>query len=247
VGTERIEEELHGLFPGLRVLRMDYDTTRRKGAHDRILTVFAEGQADVLLGTQMVAKGLDFPRVTLVGVIDADVGLNLPDFRAGERTFQLLTQVSGRTGRGPLGGEVFVQTYSPQHPSVLLAGGHDYMAFAENELKSREELRYPPFSRLISVLVQGKEAAHVERHSLRLAEEIRKCVDTKHHLDVEVLGPAPAPLGRIKDQYRWKIIIKSQQIRPVGMCIREACQSVQNDRSAGQVRIIADVDPVDML
>ncbi len=144
-GTQRVEEELAKLFPGIRVIRMDVDTTTEKGSHEKLLKQFRDKKADVLLGTQMVAKGLDFPDVTLVGVITADSALNLPDFRAGEKTFQLLTQVAGRAGRHQLKGEVLIQSYTPDHYSIIHASGHDYLAFVRDELKHRRNLHYPPY------------------------------------------------------------------------------------------------------
>ena len=159
-GTQRVEEEIVRLFPGMRVIRMDVDTTNRKGAHEELLRRFGEGKADILLGTQMIAKGLDFPRVTLVGVIAADTMLHLPDFRAAERTFQLLTQVSGRAGRHELSGQVVIQTYSPKHYSIDLAARNDTESFYRRELQSRKQHQYPPFCQMFTLLF-----SHPDRQS----------------------------------------------------------------------------------
>src|SRR5205085_2450225 len=170
VGTQRVEDELQEAFPKAKILRMDLDTTARKGAYEKILTSFARGEADILLGTQMVAKGLDFPRVTLVGVINADTSLHLPDFRAAERTFQLVTQVAGRTGRGEQGGRVLVQTFSPDHPAIRAAVRHDYPMFARQELPIREALLYPPYSEMARIIARGPDAKATEEFADELAE-----------------------------------------------------------------------------
>ncbi|MFQ6091180.1 MAG: primosomal protein N' [bacterium] len=247
VGTQRIEKEVQKLFPGIKILRMDVDTTRRKGAHGRILKLFERGEVDVLLGTQMVAKGLDFPRVTLVGVIDADVGLNLPDFRASERTFHLLTQVAGRAGRSELGGEVVVQTFSPDNPAVAFARCHDYASFSKRELEQRRELRYPPFSRLVSILTQGREEEEVRNRAEELAHGIRASLEKGADSFVRVLGPAPAPLTKIMGNYRWQIILKGDDPRLFKECLRAGLSSLSSDQSSKRVRVTVDVDPVDML
>ena len=247
VGTQRIEKELLTLFPNMRVLRMDVDTTRGKGAHDRILGIFERGDADVLLGTQMVAKGLDFPNVTLVGVIDADVGLNLPDFRSCERTFQLLTQVAGRAGRGDVGGEVIVQTFSPENPAVVFARDHDYASFFEREFPQRQELRYPPVSRLVSVLVLGKDEEKVKRSAEIFAQAIRRRVEDMPHGVVDVLGPAPAPLARIRRNYRWQIVLKGDTPGRLRECITAGFASEAAEERSTGVRVTVDVDPIDVL
>ncbi|HTO93771.1 MAG TPA: primosomal protein N', partial [Bacteroidota bacterium] len=185
IGTQKVEQELKGMFPGARVQRMDMDSTTRKGAHDRILRSFANGDTDILLGTQMVAKGLDFPRVTLVGVISADTQMLLPDFRSSERTFQLLTQVAGRAGRSVLAGEVLIQTHQPAHYTLVHVIDHDFMAFYEEELRSRRELDYPPFSRLVLVETRGEDEEHVREEAERFARALRK-----GGIRAALLGPA---------------------------------------------------------
>jgi len=183
----------------------------------------------------------------LVGVVDADVGLNLPDFRACERTFQLLTQVAGRTGRSKLGGEVVVQTYSPDHPSIALAEHHDYVSFYERELEQRQELRYPPLSRLVTLLVQGKREEDVERCAVALTEMIRTYAAGRRHDSVEVLGPAPAPLTKLMGNYRWQTILKGNASRFLRACIKVGLDSLKTERYSGGAKVIVDVDPADML
>jgi len=255
VGTQRVEEALNQQFPNARTLRMDVDTTRRKGSHDRILSAFRRGEADILLGTQMVSKGLDFPGVTLVGVISADTGIHLPDFRAGERTFQLLAQVSGRAGRGAIPGEVIIQTWLPQSKAVQAARLHDYGAFAEDELASRQPLGYPPFGRMALLLFKGRDESEVSKTASAVAQELRS-----HGGDVDVMGPVPAPLLRIRGSYRWQILLKSSSAAALNRLARIAGkgrfkQGVRGPRSSGQggrssnagVRLDIDIDPVSML
>lgn len=203
-GTQRVEEEIARLFPGMRVIRMDVDTTNRKGAHEELLGRFGAGEADVLLGTQMIAKGLDFPRVTLVGVIAADIMLHLPDFRAAERTFQLLTQVSGRAGRHDLSGRVVIQTYSPKHYSIDLAARTDTEAFYRKELLSRKQHRYPPFCRLFTLLFSHPDRQAVMQAAFEAARLLKQALSGK----AEVLGPVPATIPRMRDRYRLQVFIK---------------------------------------
>jgi len=241
VGTQRVEEDLVEQFDGVRVLRMDVDTTRGKNAHDRILSAFGRGEADVLLGTQMVAKGLDFPGVTLVGVISADTGIHLPDFRASERTFQLLTQVSGRAGRGETPGEVVVQTYLPDGEAVRYAADHDFVAFAGYELENRKAVGYPPFGRMALFLLKGPQEEEVARAATRCADTLRSRSDNL----VEVLGPVPAPLARIRKTYRWQVILKAPTPAQLNAAALSALSQI--GRQTGRVRLDVDVDPVSML
>ena len=203
-GTQRVEEELAAHFPEARILRMDLDTTSRKNAHHRLLDRFGRGDADILLGTQMVAKGLDFGRVTLVGVINADTGLLLPDFRSEERTFQLLTQVAGRAGRAGLRGEVLLQTRNPTHPVLRFACEHDYEGFVETVLPERRQLGYPPYGRIVGVEFRGPDEAAVEAFAERWTDALRKQAGEA----LRVLGPEPAFIGRVKKQYRFHTIVK---------------------------------------
>jgi len=241
-GTQRAERELAAAFPEARLLRLDTDVARASGPHE-VLSAFARGEADVLLGTQMIAKGLDFPRVTLVGVLDADVALHLPDFRAAERTFQLLVQVAGRAGRGPVAGEVYVQTCTPEHPAVAAAALHDERMFLDHELRQRREAGYPPFTRLATVLFSGPDEARVEEAAGRVRDAVTAPAAAR---SVEVLGPAPQALARLKGQHRWHLLLKSAhagRLREVaGLALGEAGTA----RLKG-VRVMADVDPVEVL
>jgi primosomal protein N' (replication factor Y) len=212
-GTQKVEEELGKLFPGIRVIRMDVDTTAEKGSHEKLLARFRNKQADVLLGTQMVAKGLDFPDVTLVGVIAADTVLNLPDFRAAEKTFQLLTQVAGRAGRHTLPGEVYIQTYTPEHYSIEHASHHDYKSFLREELGARRERGYPPFYNLILITFSHEQVPVLVRASEAFAANLReKWERSPHHgklgNEFQLLGPIASPIPRIKDRYRFQCMVK---------------------------------------
>jgi primosomal protein N' (replication factor Y) len=195
-------------FPQARVLRWDWDVTRTKGAHEAILSRFVRGQADVLVGTQMIAKGLDLPWVTLVGVITADTALHLPDFRASERTFQLLTQVAGRAGRSILGGKVIIQTYAPQHFCIQAACRHDYEGFYQQELSFRREQGYPPFSRLVRLLFTHASASRCEQESERLQRLLTGQIRRLGLTDVSVIGPAPCFLARVRGKHRWQILLR---------------------------------------
>lgn len=206
-GTQQIERQLYELFPGIRVLRMDGDTTKQKGSFEKILSAFAEGEADVLLGTQMIVKGHDFPNVTLVGVLAADLSLNDSDYRAGEKTFQLLTQAEGRAGRGTLPGEAIIQTYRPEHYSIQQAAKQDYEAFYEEEILYRELLEYPPAGRMLTILVVSKDEKRCKGLAVRLAKEAGAYV--------HVIGPTPAAVSKVKDYYRYMIYLKSLKEEPI--------------------------------
>ncbi len=241
-GTQRIEEEIADVFPDARVLRMDLDTTSRKGAHRRILEQFGRGDADVLLGTQMVAKGLDFPRVTLVGVVEADTGMLLPDFRAAERTFQLLAQVAGRAGRHELEGEVLLQTRNPDHPAIRFALTHDFHGFALGELAERLALGYPPHGRLVGIEVKGPESgptmALAERWGAALGREAQKVAG------VEVLGPVPAFVGRVKRWWRVHLLVKAPRQLPASVLAQIVTTVRDRVGAPGGHRVNVDVDPV---
>ncbi|MGE5619651.1 MAG: primosomal protein N' [Sphingomonadaceae bacterium] len=206
-GTERVEEEVRRLFPEARVLRWDHDVVGRKGAHERIHRQFGRHEADVLVGTQMVAKALDFPLVTLVGVVLADVTLHLPDFRAAERTFQLLAQVAGRAGRGSAEGRVIVQTYSPTHYSVVAASQHDYLGFYRQELAFRRQHSYPPFRRLARLIYAGSGEARARFEAIQMSKQLQAKVDELGIADVDILGPAPAFHSRVRGRFRWQILL----------------------------------------
>ncbi len=241
-GTQRAERELAVELPSARVLRLDTDVAKRQRPGE-LLAAFARGEADVLLGTQMIAKGLDFPRVTLVGVLDADVALHLPDFRAAERTFQLLVQVSGRAGRGRQPGEVLVQTCSPDHPAIVAACRHDQRGFVRAELEQRREAGYPPYVRLATLLFSGADAALVEQASERAAEHARRFANAEQ---VRVLGPAPQALAKLRGRHRWHLLLKGDgaKVRHEAERILEWAES--GDRPSS-VRVAADVDPIDVL
>ncbi|MBN1460191.1 MAG: primosomal protein N' [Armatimonadetes bacterium] len=239
-GTERVERELRRLFPTARVGRLDRDTTGRKGSHVQIVGQFHKTETNVLVGTQMVAKGFDFPNVTLVGVISADTSLGLPDFRAAERTFQLLTQVSGRAGRRDKPGEVVVQTYRPNDYSIEAASRHDYEGFYQREIEARRELNYPPFARLVNIVV----SAHEEKDAIARANALAQALESaSSDLSVQVLGPAPAPLQRLRGRYRWHVIVKGAT-GTIQAVVREALARVGEP---GPVTCQVDVDPVSLM
>ena len=244
VGTQRVEQELAVTFPSARVLRMDLDTTSRKGSHDRLLRKFGSGDADILLGTQMVAKGLDFPRVTLVGVISADTQLLLPDFRASERTFHLLTQVAGRAGRSTLKGEVIIQTHQPGHEVFRHVLAHDVKSFLAGELECRKELDYPPATRLVLVEVRSLEEPLARRMIERFADALRPLAPF-----AQLLGPAPAVIARINRMYRWHLVIKNSRTADAsGARLRQALgHTLRTAAPPASVKIAIDIDPVGIL
>ncbi len=208
MGTEKLEEETSQAFPQARLLRWDSDTTRQGYSHQTILDKFRNHQADILIGTQMVSKGLDLPQVTLVGVINADTGLNLPDFRAGERTFQLLSQVAGRTGRGPLGGQAIIQTYSPEHYAIQAAAKHDYELFYGKEIDYRCQLHQPPFTRLARLIYTNTNDARCRGEAERMKRVLSEEKEAKGIADLNIIGPAPAFIHRRRGSYRWQLILR---------------------------------------
>jgi primosomal protein N' (replication factor Y) len=249
LGTEKLEVEIQERFPGYVVRRMDSDTMRRPGSHARVLAAFRRGLIHILLGTQMIAKGLDFPNVTLVGVVNADIGLHLPDFRASERTFQLLSQVAGRTGRGPQGGKVLVQTFTPDHPAISLAGTHDYDNFVATEMLVRRQHNYPPFQRLVRIIVRSKDQQEAGDFAESLAAAFRTELERRKEAgrqtaDVRLLGPAEAPVFRLKDYYRFHYQLQSPSPRELHELIR-AVQPLL--RPPAGVEFTLDVDPFNML
>jgi primosomal protein N' (replication factor Y) (superfamily II helicase) len=211
LGTQRVEQELRELFPEARLLRLDSDITQKRGAFETILKQFARGEADILIGTQMVAKGLDIANVTLVGVLSADAAFNLPDYRSIERGFQLLTQVAGRAGRGHAPGAVIMQTYNPDMPALNWAKGHDYDSFVNEELNSRKDLEYPPFSQLTRLVISGDDLTAVEAFADEVAEGLAKYLeDLVSDSSIKVLGPSPCLIERLKQNYRYQLIVKNQ-------------------------------------
>ncbi|HEX2217703.1 MAG TPA: primosomal protein N', partial [Gemmatimonadales bacterium] len=242
VGTQQLEQVLAERYPRARVARMDLDTTSTKWSHQRILETVERGEVDLLIGTQMIAKGLDFPNVTLVGVVDADTALYLPEFRAAERTFQLLAQVAGRAGRGPKGGRVIVQTRHPLHHALVWAARHDTEGFLREERDLRRAPPYPPEVHLVNFVVSGEDDALTAGRTAELADWFNALVG-RHGLPVAVLGPAPCPLARIKDRWRWHVLLKGQQ-DVLGRIVRYAARRLPR---AGKTRIVIDRDPVSLL
>ncbi len=211
IGTQKLEQEAGQALPQARLLRWDSDTTKHKDAHQEILGKFRAHQADILIGTQMIAKGLDLPGVTLVGIVSADTGLNLPDFRAGERIFQLLCQVAGRAGRGSLGGRVIIQTYSPEHYAIQAAAKYDYAAFYNKELNYRRQLNNPPFSRLACLTYSHTNDAVCQREAERMKRLITQEIDSRGIADLGLIGPAPAFIHRLRGRFRWQIILRGAE------------------------------------
>jgi len=239
-GTEKVEHALVEAFPKARIERMDSDNMRGRDAYARTLGDFAQGKIDILVGTQMIAKGLHFPRVTCVGVINADLALQIPDFRASERVFQLLMQVSGRSGRGQVRGEVFVQTRAPFHPAIQFARHHDYTGFVEQELEFRRSLHYPPYERFILVTARGRS----EEKTLFVIENLAKEMERLDLPGTEITGPAPAPIARIEERYRFQVFLRTRRI----MAVTPRLRPLFMDRAwPDDIRITLDVDPVDLL
>ena len=241
-GTQRLEAEVRTKFPDYRVLRMDSDAMKKPGSHDEALTKFQHGEVDILLGTQMIAKGLDFPNVTLVGVIDADTLLHQPDLRASERTFQLIAQVAGRTGRGEKAGRVLVQTMSPDEPVIQFAAKHDYLGFAKYELENREAIQAPPFSVMARVVIRGLDDALTQSETRRLAEIIKQA-GAAQQPPIRLLGPAPAPVMKLKKHYRYHFLLYAPSVEAIQQLWREVMPKLQ---VPADVEFMIDVDPSDM-
>ncbi|MCK5145116.1 primosomal protein N' [bacterium] len=246
IGTQRVEEALQEQLPGIRIIRMDQDTTQHKGAHERLLKSFAMQEADVLIGTQMVAKGHDFPGVHLVGIISADTGLHFPDFRAAEKTFQLLTQTAGRAGRRDKQGHVFIQTRHINHPVLDFSRDHDYNSFYAFEIDARKELGYPPWGRLAMVRFRGIDESLVSRAATLFRQRLA------HYQGIDILGPVPSPLARLQNQYRFQVIFRShKETDPSGQLIRatvrEGIKRYRQEGAIQNVKVAVDIDPVDLL
>ena len=245
MGTEAIEQEVRKAFPAANVKRFDADSTARKNAHQQILSAFQQQEIDILIGTQMVAKGLDFPNVTLVGVIAADTALNLPDFRASEQTFSLLTQVAGRSGRAEVPGEVIIQTYMPEHYCITAAQKHDYIGFYEQEVAARSALRYPPFSHVARLLLRGKdeksviEAAHTVLNQLQNSQTDGD--------SVEILGPAPAPLSKIEGKFRWHFLLRSETVEAISQRVQQLTAEPPPAIKSNAVESVIDIEPTSIL
>lgn len=245
LGTQRLEAEVKARFPDAKIARMDSDTMRRPGSHQKVLAAFRAGEIDLLLGTQMIAKGLDFPNVLLVGVINADGALHFPDFRAAERTFQLVTQVAGRTGRGQRGGRVVVQTFSPEHMAIQAASRHDYHQFAESELVNRSKFNYPPLGSVARIILRGtvEEIAEATAESLvNRLEAARESLGAT----VRILGPAPPPIAKLRGKYRFHILLQALDPKQLGETIRTATKHFKIPEK-DDVQYVVDIDPMDML
>jgi primosomal protein N' (replication factor Y) len=240
IGTERLEREIQTAFPNVVSRRMDSDTMRSPGSHEKVLTAFKKGEVQILLGTQMIAKGLDFPNVTLVGVVSADTALHLPDFRAAERTFQLIAQVAGRTGRGDRPGRVLVQTYSPDHSAIRAAARHDYLEFVRGEMPERERFGVPPFGRLVRVIARGRNESAVCTYLEEVASGFRAAADPA----VQILGPAPAPILKIRNLYRYHFQLRC----PISRLLQALTTSVPPRHPPPHgIELAIDVDPITML
>jgi primosomal protein N' (replication factor Y) len=246
LGTQQVERLLSERFPSARIARMDVDTTSGKWAHTRILDRVAAGEVDILLGTQMIAKGLDFPNVTLVGVVDADVGINFPDFRASERCFQLLAQVSGRAGRGAKGGRVLIQTRLPGHHAVRYAVAHDYVSFVREEMEGRVDPPYPPNVRIANIVFSGLVEDSTAKLAIHAGEWLRELIATRAGDEVTVVGPAPCPIERIKNRWRWHVLLKSAHPGELTRVSRYFMERFEVPNTA-QLRVTLDRDPVALL
>jgi primosomal protein N' (replication factor Y) len=247
LGTEKLQVEIEERFPHCVVRRMDSDSMRKPGSHARVLAAFRKGLIHILLGTQMIAKGLDFPNVTLVGVVNADVGLHWPDFRSAERTFQLLSQVAGRAGRGPQGGRVLVQTFTPEHPSIGLAATHDYAGFVTAELEHRRQHNYPPYQRLARIIVRSRDQQAASDFADHIAEAFHRSLQTMgtpEAPEVRVLGPAEAPVFRLKGYYRFHFQLQSPSSHTLHQLLRAVLPA---QRTPAGVEFTLDVDPFNML
>ncbi|MFA5388408.1 MAG: primosomal protein N' [Candidatus Omnitrophota bacterium] len=236
LGTEKVESEAHRLFPSAEIARLDTDATHKRGSHDKVLSKFKDARIDILIGTQMIAKGLDFPKVTLVGVISADTALNLPDFRSSERTFNLLTQVAGRAGRSDLGGRVIIQSYNPQHYSIQAAKTHDYNTFYDKEIYLRKELYLPPFCHMVNLTVRGRKEERVFRACDNLKNDIEKADKAKN---INILGPAPSPISKMKGFYRWNIFLRAQAVKDITCILKK---TLGKNKISGII-VTVDVDP----
>ena len=242
-GTQKIEEVIAALFPGARIARMDSDTTRGRDAYDRLLGRVDRGEIDILLGTQMIAKGHDFPAVTLVGAVDADVGLNLPDFRSSEKTFQLITQAAGRAGRGDVAGEVVIQTMNPSHYALRHSRTHDYDGFYSEEIAYRTELGYPPVRRAVKIEVKSAQEKAAADAAKTARDRIRALLTGR---ETTLLGPAPSPIARVRGKYRFQMLLLSPKRETLRMLALEARKAVE-DKFRNKVQVILDVDPVNLM
>jgi primosomal protein N' (replication factor Y) len=251
VGTQRVQQAVHEFLPNARLIRWDRDTTGKRGSHDALLDRFTRHEADVLIGTQMIAKGLDLPLVTLVGVISADTALNLPDFRAAERAFQLLAQVAGRAGRGPLGGQAIVQTYAPEHYAIQAAARHDYAGFYARETSFRRQTGYPPFSQLARLVRSDPDQARCRQEAQQLASRLRTIIARRNLDTLSVIGPAPCFLKRLRGRWRWQILVRRVCEPPAAESPPFLCPGHELEKLLSRAALApgwrVDVDPMDIL
>jgi len=242
-GTQRLEIEVQRRFPNATVARMDSDTMRKPGSHERVLNDFSNEKIQILLGTQMIAKGLDFPNVLLVGVINADTALHFPDFRAAEKTFQIVTQVAGRTGRGEKAGHVLVQTFSPDHPSIVAASKHDFASFARDELVKRAQFGYPPHGCLARIIMRGPDLTETEGFAESFVRRLQT-TRTLQGIDCRILGPAPPPLAKLRGKYRYHALIQTSEPEPLNRLI---VKTVVDIKPPKDIQYVIDIDPLDTL
>ena len=245
VGTQRLEVEVKARFPETIIARMDSDTMRRPGSHQKVLSAFRSGEIRILLGTQMIAKGLDFPNVLLVGVINADSALHFPDFRAAERTFQLVTQVAGRTGRGDRGGQVIVQTFSPDHPAIIAASQHDFIGFATGEMIQRRKFDYPPLGSVARIIIRGPVEETTEAFASKMMDSLESA-RAKLGVEVRLLGPAPPPIAKLRGKFRFHILLQSTSNAALGETIRRGTATLTTPVK-DDIQFVIDIDPMDML
>jgi primosomal protein N' (replication factor Y) len=239
VGTQKIEEELYKNFPDCRVLRMDYDTTTGKGKHEKMINSFKEHQYDILLGTQMVSKGLDFPLVTLVGVINADTSLNIPDFRSGENTFSLLCQVSGRSGRSEKNGIVIIQTFNPDHYAISFSSKHDYIGFYKKEMELRRILKYPPYYYLCNIRISGKDALYIFDEALKIKRSLERNLN-----NTIILGPSASALYRLNNTFHYNIILKYKTDKDLYEILLKIIDHYKINQ---KIKVDIDFNPVQMI
>jgi len=242
-GTQKVEEYLMGAFPSARVERMDADTTSGKGGHAQILGRLAAGAIDILVGTPMIAKGHDYPGVTLVGVINAAPGLGMPDFRAAEQTFQLLTQVAGRAGRGQRPGKVVIQTYRPKHYAIQAASTHDYPGFFVREMAERREAMYPPLRRMCNLSIESEDPLQAEKGMAALHRLVRRQLQALESRDIEILGPSPASVYRVQKKYRWNLGLLSRSAKRLNAVARATRIDFANEEAGNRIQLKLDPDP----
>jgi primosomal protein N' (replication factor Y) len=243
-GTQKVEQTLRILFPQARILRLDSDSARQQDIYKIMYRRMKDKEVDILLGTQMISKGLDFPEVTLVGIVNADISLNIPDFRAAERTFQLCTQVAGRSGRADKEGEVIIQTYNPRHYAIIYASKQDFPGFAEEELSHRRHLYYPPYYRLARILFQSADNNLLQEEMDELSQKVKNLLNTFPQGEIFLLGPVPAPFTKMKNLYRWHLIIKGRTTQS----IKKAINTVLNEyKISSTIHYTIDIDPTTLM